>query len=198
MQQGILCCGDSSKRTRFEDEETLMATCVWRSPLTTIDRHKQMGVGMSGQKIQVPYFDGQSLELDEDQASLPNEAQEALAAFLSLTNEQRLSEPSLVYQYYQDFRGVGDFADWLDEEMGVLTDDETIWARVSLDFLDVRQGINGLWYVVAAGDCDWDREHGIMMVWLQGAALTRVGPDDGDLGDYDREGEADQTSVIYL
>ncbi|TLX16071.1 hypothetical protein [Rhizobium sp. MHM7A] len=153
---------------------------------------------MSGQKIQVQYFDGQSLELDEDQASLPNEAQEALAAFLSLTNEQRLSEPSLVYQYYQDFRGVGDFADWLDEEMGVLTDDETIWAHVSLDFLDVRQGVNGLWYVVAAGDCDWDLEHGIMMVWLQGAALTRVGPDDGDLGDYDRESEADQTSVIYL
>lgn len=198
MQQGILCCGNSCKRTRFEDKETLIATCVWRSPLPTIDRHKQMGVGMSGQKIQVPYFDGQFLNLNVDRVSLPYEAQDALRAFLFLTNDQRLSEPSLIYQYYRDFRGVGDFADWLDEQMGVLKDDETIWAYVSPEFLDVRQGLDGLWYVVASGDCDWDREHGIMMVWSQGSVLTRVGPDDGDLGDYKEDDEAADTSVIYL
>jgi len=79
-----------------------------------------------------------------------------------------------------------------------LSNDETIWSRVSLSFLDVRQGINGLWYVVAAGDCDWDEEHGIMMVWLQGNTLTRVGPEDGDLGDYTKEEEAAETSIIYL
>lgn len=49
-----------------------------------------------------------------------------------------------------------------------------------------------------AGDCDWDEEHGIMMVWLQGNTLTRVGPEDGDLGDYTKEEEAAETSTIYL
>lgn len=56
---------------------------------------------MSGQKLQVSYFDGHSLELQVDQATLSDEAKEALAAFLRLTNEQRLSDPSLVYGYYQ-------------------------------------------------------------------------------------------------
>lgn len=157
-----------------------------------------MGVEMSGQKIEVPYFDGKSFELDEDQACLPHEAQQALRNFLSLTNEQRLSEPSLVYQYYRDFRGVGDFAGWLDEQMGVLKDDETIWERVSPEFLDVHQGMSGLWYVVAAGDCEWDQEHGIMLVWLQGHTLIRVGPDDGDQGEWIEEEEADHAPVIYL
>lgn len=153
---------------------------------------------MSGQRIQVPYFDGQSLKIQEDQASLPVEAQNALTAFLLLTSGQRFLQHSMVYQYYQDFRGVGDFAEWLDEEMGVLADDETIWSRVSPEFLDVRQGMNDLWYVVVSGDCDWDEEHGIMLAWLQGHTLTRVGPDDGNLGEHIEGEMAEEASVIYL
>jgi hypothetical protein len=160
-----------------------------------------MVVAMSARKIQAPYFEGRPLELQEyqeDQASLPIEAQDALAAFVLLTNQQRLSESSLIYQYYRDFRGVGDFADWLDEQMGVLKDDDAIWAHVTPNFLDVQQGMSGLWYVVVEGDCDWDDEHGIMLVWLQGKTLTRVGPYDGDLGEYEEEDETGEASVIYL
>jgi hypothetical protein len=121
-----------------------------------------------------------------------------LAAFLTLTNEQRLSEYSGVYGYYREFRGVGSFAEWFDGQFGILPNDETIWSRVAVDYLDVRQGMTGLWYVVASGDCDWDQEHGIMLAWLGGTTLVRVGPDDGDIGERIGDEAEEEGSVIFL
>jgi hypothetical protein len=153
---------------------------------------------LSKSVIEVPYFDGRPLLFHESLGDIPPEGQHALAAFLHLTNEQRLSESACVYEYYRDFRGVGSFAKWLDKKFGILSNDETIWSRVAMNYLDVRQGMTGLWYVVASGDCDWDQEHGVMMAWPEGTKLVRVGPDDGDLGERIEGEESEETSVIFL
>lgn len=153
---------------------------------------------MLNNQISIPYFDGRLLWFFENESDIPVEGQRALACFLQLTNEQRIAESSGVYQYYRDFRGTGSFAEWLDKEFGVLSNDEKIWGRVAVDNLDVRQGMSGLWYVVASGECDWDQEHGIMLAWLDGTTLVRVGPDDGDLGERVDDEEEEEDSVIYL
>ncbi len=153
---------------------------------------------MTDKQISIPYFEGRPLWFFENLGDIPAEGQQVLAAFLQLTNEHRVSEFSGVYEYHREFRGVGSFAEWFDEEFGILPNDETIWSRVALDYLDVRQGMTGLWYVVASGECDWDQEHGIMMAWLDGTTLVRVGPDDGDLGERVDNEEEEKDSVIFL
>lgn len=136
-------------------------------------------------RIHVPYFDQAELEVDDLAEVGDLEADEevgkaALQAFLELTPADRLADTRHVYAYYRDFYEAVGGEDFLDEEMGVPKTPEAIWAHVRPTQIYLRAGQEDeRCYLVVACKCDWEIEHGLMMVWRDGTTLCKVGGDDG-------------------
>ncbi|MEM7724460.1 MAG: hypothetical protein AAF376_19115 [Pseudomonadota bacterium] len=79
------------------------------------------------------------------------------------------------------------------EHMLGLQDASAIWDHVQIRNIHItRRGDpegphhqripNGSIYIVLGGNCDWEVEHGVSLVWKGGKTLTHVGQDDGYLG----------------
>jgi hypothetical protein len=133
--------------------------------------------------IVVPYFNNTAVLFDQEvDLSIPG-AKQVLDAFLRLTSEQRLSHSYEVYRYYWETRE--DDPEWIDERLTIPTDINAIWEWVTPKFISVDNSVAhpDHWYVVLEGECEWEEEHGIMMVWRDGVHLCKVGPYDGGLDD---------------
>lgn len=144
-------------------------------------------------KIKVPYFDGFEVELeDEDSLSDP-----ALIEFLNRDRNDRLKDSRHVFTYYKDFHHMVGGEDWLDEEMGVVSDPEQIWAHVAPIQIHLETGRDPDTnrYVVLYADCDWEQEHALMMVWENGKVLNKVSGYDGCLTNTNADGT--RHDVVY-
>ncbi|OBB31665.1 hypothetical protein A5792_15880 [Mycolicibacterium peregrinum] len=102
----------------------------------------------------------------------------ALATFLTLTPADRIADSRHVYAYYRDIHYTVGGEDWLDEEMGVPQTSADIWASVTPGPVMVTEWYER-WYVVMEAECPWEEEHGLMIVWQDGAKLSKVGPYNG-------------------
>ncbi|ACT03144.1 DUF6985 domain-containing protein [Paenibacillus sp. JDR-2] len=149
--------------------------------------------------IRVPYFDNAIVEIVEEIDPSDMKAAAALKAFLSLTEEDRLADSRHVYAYYKDFHEAVGGEDWLDEEMGIPQTPADIWAHVTPGDIEVQQGWNGddNWYVSMEANCSWEVEHGLMMVWRNGTALTKVGGYDGHLTNVNAFADPTLEDVVY-
>ena len=52
-------------------------------------------------------------------------------------------------------------------------------------------------YIVLACECEWEKEHGLQLVFRQGKKLTRVSDQDGHLTDSDAFGFTDSEDELY-
>lgn len=132
--------------------------------------------------IKIPYFDNVEVKLDFD-AVAPHDmaaAQAVLATFLALTPADRIADSRHVYAYYRDIHYAVGGEDWLDEEMGVPQTPADIWASVTPGPVVVSEWY-GHWYVVMEAECRWESSHGLMMVWQEGAKLSKVSQYDGHM-----------------
>lgn len=137
-------------------------------------------------RICIPYLDGAEVEIDDGSEGLPlseSGAAAALAAFLTLTPADRLADSRHLHACYRAFRDGSGEASRIDAEMGAPDRPEDIWRHVTLDRLYVLGGSDGDGrpYLVLDGACDWDPEHGLMLVWRDGRTLCKVGGNDGHL-----------------
>lgn len=132
--------------------------------------------------IKIPYFDNVEVELDFDDVAPHNRAaaEAVVATFLALTPADRIADSRHVYAYYRDYHYAVGGEDWLDEEMGVPQTPADIWASVTPGPVVVSEWY-GHWYVVMEAECRWESSHGLMMVWQEGAKLSKVSQYDGHM-----------------
>jgi hypothetical protein len=131
--------------------------------------------------VSVPYFDGQKLTFTLDGLTEADtaDAQNAVEAFLALGPAVRLAASPYVFQNYRRMAdAVGD-----DAIECHVTRVEEIWAHVhpSEIFVSRRPRRDELIYVQITAECDWEREHGLQLVYRRGSELSRVSDQDGHL-----------------
>lgn len=115
---------------------------------------------------------------DDDER--PEDFHAAIRAFLGLDASALTAARPAIYEYYLDVRR--ELGDELDVEIG--GPDEV------LDYVDLgtepqvlRNDADGRVYVSLECECAWEPEHGLLLVFRDGAVVTRVGPYDGHLTD---------------
>ena len=146
--------------------------------------------------VAVGWFDGAEVELEEPETSRDATA---LKNFLKLTAQDRLNASRHVYAYYRDFHYAVGGEDWLDSQMGIPATPEDIWNHVQpqLLFVASRDDMPGHSYVVVEANCDWEEEHGLMLVWKDGKRLTKVGGYDGHLSNVWAYDDDTLENVVY-
>ncbi|WP_442800635.1 DUF6985 domain-containing protein [Roseobacter sp. MH60115] len=135
------------------------------------------------EKVNLPLFDGASVDLDSNAAALSPAAAEALRRFTQMTPADRLATTPHVHAYYRDMHMHADGA-WIDENMTAPAHPADIWAHVRPLALTItsrppRPGTDPIPYVILEANCDWEDEHGLQLVWKEGRDLVRVGEYDG-------------------
>lgn len=122
----------------------------------------------------IPWASGSGPATDDSQAAV------ALDSFRALGPSDRRTDSRHVMAYYREVRDVVG-AEFLDEEMGVTGEPGDIWRHVRPRSMRIETEYddNEHVYLVVECDCDWEQEHGMMMVWRDGKALSKVSGYDG-------------------
>jgi len=146
-------------------------------------------------KVKVPYFDGIEVELAEE--VLPSDP--TLIEFLKLDPNDRLKDSRHVFNYYRDFHTMVGGEDWLDKEMGIVTNPEQIWLHVAPGTIFIGEGFGSdiSNYIVMEAECAWEKEHGLMMVWKDGSFLCKVGGYDGHVTNANAYADDKLVDVVY-
>lgn len=146
-------------------------------------------------KIKVPYFDDVEVDLsDEVSRSDPT-----LIEFLRRNSNDRLKDSLHVFNYYRDFHHAVGGEDWLDQEMGIVSDPKQIWMHVTPGpvFIEGGTSPDTSRYVVMEAECAWEVEHGLMMVWKDGKVLCKVGGYDGHVTNADAYADDTLQNIVY-
>lgn len=122
---------------------------------------------------------------------------QAIANFLAVPESVLKAAAPFVYQYCQDMNAL-----WAaeDPEYVNVETPEDIWKHVQLGrepMISRRAyGDRGV-YVSVECECDWEPEHGLQIVFKNGAAVNKVGPYDGHLTNSDAYADDSLERVIY-
>lgn len=131
--------------------------------------------------VSIPYFDGRQLTftLDGLTEADTEDVTKAVEAFLALDSSARMAASQFVFQNYRRMvDAVGD------DDIGFrVTTAEEIWAHVhpSEIFVSRRHRRDHLIYIQITAECDWEREHGLQIIYRRGCELSRVSDQDGHL-----------------
>ncbi len=113
------------------------------------------------------------------------DAEEALTNFLELSSFYRLQMIKYIHQYFLEF------SEYLDEKTfpEKMKDVQplAIWNFVypTEIFVSRRLKNDKDIYIVLACECEWDKEHGLQLVFRKGMKLTRVSDQDGHVTEAD-------------
>ena len=126
-------------------------------------------------------FDGDDLKNDD---SFSSEANKLIELFLMKNNNDRLIASNLVYQNYRTVQNYYDSQPIRSEPLKLKTENE-IWKfiypqgiNVCRDSLDEKN-----LYLRVECECEWEEEHGLQLIFKNGAELVRVSSIDGHLTD---------------
>lgn len=153
--------------------------------------------------VWVPYFDadvGLDKPAEIEGISMADvDEQSALKAFLALTSADRLSDTRHVYAYYCDVQKAVANEDGRQLKMSAPESPNAIWTHVTPTQIYLEAGRNGdaHVYVVAECECDWEDEHGLMMVWRDGATLCKVSDFDGHITNVNAYDDNSLAEVVY-
>jgi hypothetical protein len=87
----------------------------------------------------------------------------------------------------------------IDNDMGAPENPEAIWKHVKPSQVYARAGQeDDSVYIVAACECDWEPEHGLLMVWRDGKILNKVGGDDGHITNVYAFDDDSLADVVYV
>lgn len=115
---------------------------------------------------------------DDDER--PEDFHAAIRAFLGLDASALAAARPAIYGYYLEVRG--ELGDELDVEIDGL-DHVLDHVELGNEPEVIRNDADGRVYVSLESECAWEPEHGLQLVFRDGAAVTRVGPFDGALTD---------------
>lgn len=129
--------------------------------------------------VTVPFLGYELCPINFDEYEVSDsEARQVVAAFLQLSNADRLQMSAEVHAHYT--ASVRAMAGEYDDECEMLggkappASAEDVWRLVTGSDLMVRKE-NGVLYVLVVADCEWDLDHGFCMIFRHGTQLVRVG-----------------------
>ncbi|MFB2681633.1 DUF6985 domain-containing protein [Shewanella mangrovisoli] len=134
-------------------------------------------------------------EYEQDEAK--EEFHEAIKNFLSIDESVLKKAQDHIYKYYKDiFEQLVPEDDWYVE---IASPDE-IWKHIkfgSTPMVSRRPYGDELVYISLECSCDWEREHGLQIVFKQGLHVNKVGPFDGHLTNSDAYADDNLENVVY-
>lgn len=95
--------------------------------------------------------------------------------FLALDPSVLTAATPALFAYYTS---VAEALDYNEDEVPILTEDQ-VWSNVTFNRTPHVEFADGRWYVISEDECTWEPEHGLQLVFTDGAALTRISPYDG-------------------
>ncbi len=167
--------------------------------LGTVTKDSKFGWYYS-KPIPVPVLGGKKRRIiiqgyDEDRNK--DEFHAAIANFLSLDSSALKQVEPHVFRYYKDSK------DNLDPEhdgFPSIGSPDEVWRHVRLgdEPMVTRRanGDKGIYISLECG-CDWEREHGLQVVFKNGLKVNKVGPYDGHLTNSDAYDDSRLEDVIY-
>ena len=136
------------------------------------------------------------LEGYDDDAS-KEDFHEAIKNFLAADESALDAAAPHIYRYYEDCKAFWEANNG--EPLGIEKPDD-IWAHIRLggEAMVSRRpyGDKGVYVSLECG-CDWEREHGLQIVFKNGLAVNKVGAFDGHLTNSDAYDDDRLESVIY-
>ena len=143
--------------------------------------HPQVPKWLVSEPLQIPYFDGRMLTvtLDGLEETDVNDVERAFDAFLKLGSKDRIEASPYVFANYKRMEELMD-----EDDLGCHVDsEERIWEHVhpSELYISKRHRRDHAIYVSITAECDWEREHGLQIIYRGGAELSRVSEQDGHL-----------------
>lgn len=166
-------------------------------PLGELHRHADVPEWWDSGEVDISLLEGQRHAItfaDLESDARPQEFEDAVRAFLSLSIKDRDDAGSFVYDHYKDFvAGVGK-----EEFDFVIEDKALVWQHVHPSEILVSRRTRGdkAVYVSIAAECDWEAEHGLQIVFKQGKTLKRVSAQDGHLTNSDAHARPELEDVV--
>ncbi|MEU0884483.1 hypothetical protein ABZ345_38330 [Lentzea sp. NPDC005914] len=120
--------------------------------------------------------------------------QTAIRTFLELDRSALEEAGPAVFAYYQD--AADDLPDF-----PRIAGPGDVWDHVTFDTYEAGVGRDGPGrpvYVSVECECAWQPEHGLQLVFRDGARVTKVGPYDGHLTNASAYGDEDLRDVVYV
>ncbi|WP_026471596.1 DUF6985 domain-containing protein [Alkanindiges illinoisensis] len=166
--------------------------------LGTVIKEPQFGHYQS-QPVYIPmleqscYFDIEGYETTADQESYHT----AIANFLNASPEILKAAQPYIFQYYQVMNS---FWEPGDEEYIEIHSPDQIWNHIELGdeaAVSRRTENDQDVYITLSCECDWEPEHGLMIVFKNGSQVCKVGAYDGHVTNSDAYADDALENVIY-
>jgi hypothetical protein len=168
--------------------QTKMNKHIISATIGQLTRHARFHDWWQSDQIEIPFWNNWKLSVTfkdyeprRDQTFVAD-ADHALTNFLRLDIEDRNSTSKLAYANCLDFLNRIAF-DPADEPLRNIVDQHDIWnfirptavyASRHHDRQEQEMYVDNM-YIELACDCDWERTHGLQLVFHQGQTLTRIG-----------------------
>lgn len=134
-------------------------------------------------------------EYEEDDSK--EEYHDAIEKFLSIDESVLKKAQDYIYQYYKDiFVQLVPDDDWYVE----IASPEDVWKHIQFGgtpMVSRRPYGDELVYISLECSCDWEREHGLQIVFKQGLYVNKIGPFDGHLTNSDAFADDALENVVY-
>jgi len=130
--------------------------------------------------VNIPYLD-QKVKItftQGDDSSYMAGAEVVLKRFLQLKNNDRLNDSKLVERNYQD--GVSTSG----AQPLTIKTSQDVWNFVTPTHIFIERNINGKYYLTISCTCEWEKTHGLQLVFREGKKLTRASGHDGQYEDW--------------
>ena len=130
--------------------------------------------------------------------SRKHEFDDAIANFLKLEPSALQVAESYLFRYYKDCE-----EDWRshDRDFQPIDSPSGVWNCVSFSgevTVSRRRREDKGVYLSLEGNCDWEEEHGLQLVFRDGNRLAKVGPCDGHVTNADSYDDDSLEGVIYV
>lgn len=132
---------------------------------------------------------------EEDEAK--EDFHEAIENFLSIDESVLKQAQDYIYEYYKDvFAQLVPDDDWYVE----IAEPKDLWPHIQLGntpMVTRRPYGDELVYITLECSCDWEKEHGLQIVFKQGLFVNKVGSFDGHLTNSDAYANDELENVVY-
>lgn len=135
------------------------------------------------------------LAVGYDEDAHPAEFFRAVATFLALDVPAMHAATGAVFAYYRD---VAEMCAAGGYPCVAVARPEDVWRHVRPGPEPTVQRAGGRVYVSVEAECDWEPEHGLQIVFRDGAVVTKVGPYDGHLTNATAFDRADLGDEVYV
>ena len=133
----------------------------------------------------------------EDAAGAMDKIDAAVERFLRLDAPTLASIRPHLRDYHDDI--ISELVELGSDDIPRVPAGEDIIGRIAIgDTINVVVDEDGTVYLSAEGDCAWDEEHGVQLVFRNGDELCKVGPYDGHVTNVDAFDREDFAKVIYV